>query len=624
MRSHFVYFVVIALSSGASVAHAQTVYPWEIRSLDAAIKHGNTTARKVDCNKNPDAIPKCAEMTDEVCETLWGQKNKGNMKLLDGDIKFGTTGKSEMNLITKANYQASIDSYPRLPEDLKRRAGPVLKELQATLNKEKDATEWYRAMSRATTKWNDIMEDVAEERVFKAHPELKKIPSKDLTVEQKAIIKRESIKLDDEYLEAKYKTHKNWKRVEKVFDQVQKDMIEEINGMKVSPERKQAMLKIVSGIKLKLPYADPNKISQSAGCGSVKKNAFYSPSTHAFTVCAGLFNGLESESALYAVVAHEIGHSIDPQAMALRDMKENDPLERSLKKLTQGGSDRMSCEEWGKLTSGLEKSPQPKFANRKDEMQSLYDCLAPKKGLSEYVDDVGKQTALRTANTVVSNYATDNSFSTFAQPTILKNGVKTDNPFFLRKDRLRASDNGNVFLQQEDRAADTLDIFDQALKCEVEQIDGKSITYSNATAEQRAKPFDRAIDKTTAIIAARKMNWFSYCGTNCGDLTDSKMSANSDENFADWIAAKTLNRHLLRKPQLRDRREAAASAFASFCEDASAQSDAPDLTSIEKSYSLESHNDNRIRRLSIFNEANKQAVQCKADGKDQGLGACEL
>ena len=96
------------------------------------------------------------------------------------------------------------------------------------------------------------------------------------------------------------------------------------------------------------------------------------------------------------------------------------------------------------------------------------------------------------------------------------------------------------------------------------------------------------------------------------------------QNFADWLSYKALGRFLERHQDLRTRREAAALSTVDLCRPPGAKKDAPDLAAAEKEYSLESHPDNRVRRISVFNKKNAVITKCEINPQEQGFGLCEI
>lgn len=618
--------LILASLAFFSETESREVYPWEVRGFEGSLRALQSMGQEAICTPpgEPQVRPQCAEITDDLCQTLWSNKNRGSMKVADGAIAAGQSSKSEMAASRIEDLQALIASESKLPPDLKAKAKPIFAELKTLLKKERDSKDWYRGISLALFKWETTVMDTASARTEAKHRPLKQIKQSDLSIEQKALYQSDLHHIQSEILEAKYKRHPNWKRVEKVFASAQQDMIAEIQNLNLPEAQKKLMLEKVKSVKLMLPYADPKKLAANASCGSTQMNAFYSPSHHAFTVCAGYFNSFQSESALYGTIAHEIAHAVDPLSNAEHQCRTESPVFQSLNRLVGASGPGMPCNEWEPIAAQVKASSIPETPRSFDSLQSLYDCLQPKKHLEAYSAEAVRKIAKRNARVELNSYASAHSLLTLAQPTVTKEGKETPNEFFMRPDRLQASYNGNTFHKSRNEDADVLEIFTQSLSCAKVEVDGKTISYQEAPLAHRAKIFDNAMAETLALLEASKREWYSYCGQNCSEMSVERLSVDSSENFADWMSNKALNRQLGRIKDLRDRREATALATVDLCERPGPKNDAPDLAASEKKYSLESHPDTRVRRISVFDKKNAEINQCEINQKDQGFGLCEF
>jgi hypothetical protein len=181
----------------------------------------------------------CAQVSDDVCNALWSEKNNGAMTVFDGVIRQGLSKKSEMSRWKLEDLRALIDSEPRLPADLKPRAKRVLKSLANVLKNEKDNDEWYRSLGIATYYWDNLVTDIASARTKRKHPAIKSIKQSEQSLEQRTLFKADLIALQDEVISAKYAEHKNWKRVEKVFAQAKEDVIAALLELKLPQEKKR-------------------------------------------------------------------------------------------------------------------------------------------------------------------------------------------------------------------------------------------------------------------------------------------------------------------------------------------------------------------------------------------------
>ncbi len=528
----------------------------------------------------------------------------------DGSIVVGSSEKSVMAASRIEDLRALLASESRLPTDLKEKARPVLEELKSTLAIEKDSKEWYRSIALILYRWESALSDVASSRTENRNPELKSIKEKDLTIEQSALYQKDVTEVQNQVLEAKYAIHPNWTSVERVFAQARTDLLAEIQDLKIPENQKQTLMERAGSVRLRLPYPDPNQPITRDSCASTEVNAFYNPSLHTFTVCAGFFNSYQSDSSLYGMIAHEISHAIDPTRIAARQYRNQSDLAKSTNRLSGSKGSAISCNEWEKLVNDAKKI-EPLIPPRSfDSMQALYDCLQPKSSLEQYTASALQSAAERSTRSTMSNHATSNSFLTLSQPTVTKDGRLVGNEFYLRPDRLLAAHNNNNFQKEDGRDADILEIFTQALTC--------------SPNENRVKSFNKAIEETKVVFQANMIEWYSFCGKNCSNLMSEGLSADSSENFADWLSIKALRRFIERKQNMRDRREAAALAAVDLCESPGPKADAPDLAAAEKQYSLENHPDTRIRRISVFNKIISGLVKCEINQQEEGFGQCDL
>jgi hypothetical protein len=467
---------------------------------------------------------------------------------------------------------------------------------------------------------------VAIQRTELAHPELEKIKEKDLTEDQNILYQRDANDLHDEITEAKYAQHPNWRRVESLFPKVKEDLKFAVNSLKIPDDQKQEKLKIINEVKLILPSRNPAKIIPFPGCDTTEINAYFDYTHGTFTVCAGLFNSFQSDNAMYTILAHEIGHSIDPIRCARCRRKVSSGVASSLNKLVNSGNKpTYSCNEWEEVKKPVlaakDRVQKPQF----DALQGLYDCLGPKKDLKPFDEKAVNTASERQTVSGISDYATATIFTQLAQPTKRnEDGQTVENEYYMRPDRVMAALSSHAEVKNADRDFGLPELFHQSLSCVRETIDGKNVGYLDSDKSNRKILFAKAIKETKEIVKANSNDWLSYCGNNCDELQADQLSVNSQENFADWIATRALQRRLSQIPSLDSRREAiSVSSYIFLCEEPSALSEAPDLTSTEKRFSLEVHPENRVRRLAVFGDRNAELAQCKISPEEQGFGKCE-
>lgn len=595
--------------------------------MEGALNAVNSTSTSLTCEaKAPSTKPLCTDLTDDLCSTLWSGKNKGKLKVSDGVIRLGKSEKSEIKESRIIDLKTLLESEPRLPQDLREQVKPILVDLKKALESENDSNSWYRSMSLIAYQWDRAVEDVAETRTLKKYPHLKSVKKNYFSTEEKDAFQQELFNLNDQILDAKYRQHPNWLRVEKVFGDAQKDLIEEIKLLNIPEDKKKFMLEKVGSVKLSLPYTHPNKLYSRESCGTTETNAFYSRDFHTFSICAGYFNTLQSETALYGIIAHEISHAIDSVGMNDAEYQKESKFMPLVKKLAGAKGQIYSCDEWQNTLKQAEKIKavsKPQFST---ELQSLYDCLQPKEHLKDYTANAVEDAAMNRSRFVLSQYAQAHSFLRIAQPTETKDGEVKVNEFYMRPDRVWSTFNDNVLdTDNMKREPHILEFFTQNLSCVSMTLEnGKETNYKDSDISNRSKLFEKAIEQTLMVINAIRLDKYRYCGRNCKELASQGLALESGEDFSDWLTYKALNRSLKRKTLLRERREGAAVSTVDLCDQPGVKNDAPDLAFSEKKSSLTSHPDNRIRRISVFNKKNAEVIKCDINEKHQGFGLCDL
>ena len=136
--------LILASLAFFSETESREVYPWEVRGFEGSLRALQSMGQEAICTPpgEPQVKPQCAEITDDLCQTLWSNKNRGSMKVADGAIAAGQSSKSEMAASRIEDLQALIASESKLPPDLKAKAKPIFAELKTLLKKERDSKDW--------------------------------------------------------------------------------------------------------------------------------------------------------------------------------------------------------------------------------------------------------------------------------------------------------------------------------------------------------------------------------------------------------------------------------------------------------------------------------------------------
>jgi hypothetical protein len=523
----------------------------------------------------------CPSISDDFCARLWSSANKGNLTVFDGTIARGTSPKSGISLTRLEDDRALIEGAGSLPPDLAKRLAPGLESLGKLLKNENSTSLWKKSYAEAKRAIESALESTGRARLLHRHPHLEAADRTEVTTEEAAAAKAIMEEVRDEVLEAKYKNHPNWKRAEKVYGEAKSDLKAAVQELPVSDEQRKLMLERLKSVTISLPYVTPAKGGNSETCGSTERNAYYSPASNKFFVCAGFFNSFQSESVLYGTIAHEIGHAIDPIALARAKCEHDSPLVRALQPINKAESAPFSCEEWEGILATLPPEEAETSPKQWNELEGLYSCLKSREGLQELTPAALGEAAKRLAN-----------------QTLYSSGIALP----LRRNVQSEEVHGS-------RMVSPTKLFAQAMTCSQEE----------ASASE-ASPRSVAIGQVYQALQAVNKEWLSYCGQNCRELVPHDLAVNTQENFADWISFQAF-RHRLERIQGVDKRREASALFSS------------DLCSFSAPYALAltqefqhlapKRVEDRERRVSIYTEEVSGLLECERDEMDGGFSGCK-
>lgn len=614
-------FLIFLAAILALPAHAQTIGINEVsRYLQALSELEESLEKRPECAAYAgEAKIACNDITDSVCRTLWSGRNKGNMPVFDGEIASGKS-KGKLAKFELAHYQALADSWPNLAPDLQEATKQTVEKLKTALAAEEDSKQWRRALADLKNDFSRAVNDVADKRQKAKYPEIMAKPEAKRSPEENMRAALIPNQLADEVLDAVYGQHPNWLRTEKVFGQAKADILASVEEMKIPEGNKQEMIRQLEAAKLTLPYTNDFGLDAEDACASTTVNAYYFPNRNELVVCAGMFNSYQSESSLYFVLAHELGHSIDSTRLALFDYRQNSSVYKNLAQLLP--KDSMSCADWKKAKKDILNRPR-KFVARdhKRPLDRLMACLKDRSGLKKMESAQIKDLAAFDADGKLAFLADQNQFLRIAQPTITENGELRENPLYLHPERFNAYrlppfSDGKTRVE-----AGAREIFYKELTCGAGGNEGEGLSAIKNKAE-RAKLFKEALRATQQVMRAKAEDWFSFCGKGCAELAPYQLAINTEENAADWYASRAAERYLGRIKNRAHRREASSLFTSQLCEAPSAVTDAPELAVLEKEFSQESHPDSRLRRISLYSQEISGLVGCAAAPNSQGFSSC--
>lgn len=557
--------------------------------------------------------PTCAKLSDDFCDSLWSAEHLGN---LDGDgfsLRLGDRAKSELPVAEWMNIQSYLAHERDFPADFQRAFAPIAAELRAQTEKETAARSWRRRVRGLMDRIPSAIREASDERAYAKYPGLRTKSRWDLTQIDWNRLEVEFLDLRNELLRIRYENSAEWARVRRVFGEVRTDLLT-LSESFPAPIRDLARAKLAS-MKLSLPYGDPRNINNREECAGHDRNAYYFGTSNALTVCVGRFNTVQDDASTYVTLAHEMSHAFDPNAWTIHRMLER-PEGRMLSAFCDARGTPLACDRWEGLKKDL--ASVPGFAMGTSPYDRIAACLLPKKDLEPFTEAAIDAIAKRYTRRTVSSYAEDNDFTMLVQPTVVKYGRTRPNEYFMDARALRMKNQDDVLWDDCWPLSFMPELFVQIVSCDV---GGRAAILG----PKKVAAFRSAIEKASDMRGAIFKRIYEGCGRSCSDLDDEGLAFNAGENFADWVSYRLFARRLARLGTPRERRAWATRAEATLCLKPGPLKDAPRFTEAEKEFSLETHADNRVRRLSVFQPQVAEQADCARTPEiDSSGAACDF
>lgn len=574
--------------------------------------------------------PLCSSLSDSVCSRLWDAEHRGNMKTSDGEVMLGKSKKSNLvDLSTLEDRWALLEAESRLPKDLRNQSGPLLSKLRKILKEESETIPWARRYNRWDQQWLELISDVAQDRAIAKSPILKKTRLSERTQKEQILINREYYKLIDEVTVAKYANHSNWKRVVRLFEKIRSYLLEEIASFPYPDDFKQFLVKRVKAVELMLPLLDIDVFDGRKDCSETAVNAFYLLNYNKITVCTGLFNSLKSEASIYIILAHELSHSIDPSAYTMAWLKEYGVRSLALKPLIGIQIKPLNCNEWEKILAQLDTVTFDK-AMKVNHYDSLAKCLDNNQALKKEFDPKEISRQVDEDLVEVLNYlANRNLFSNMVIPDYQEFGKQKKNPYFAGPEVFVSEFTGKGYVTSHVGMRSypySPEVFYQAVQCEVEkQKSGMpfDVFFTSGGSPQREEVLKKSIEQTKSVISKLYEESYFSCGQFCSTFVRKGMARNIDEKFADWMSFRIFSRFLKSQKTLEEKRSASSFALVNLCDRPSVRQEAGGLLNVEKTYSIESHPENRARRIGLYNREIADLLDCVPESRET-WGSCNF
>ena len=402
--------------------------------------------------------------------------------------------------------------------------------------------------------------------------------------------------------------------MERVYARAKVKILAQIDKLPLAEKEREQLRSKVEAIELQMPYPDVRKwpgltIDGGSDCSTTDLNAFYLPTNNKFTVCAGLFNGIQSESGLFMVVAHELSHSIDPNNCIRDHHKENSPFMKVQDKLIEKNGKAFSCEKWAEIKKDLiAKAAQSK--PQKHLWSGLSDCLRNGVKLEDFDQDILKKLSVSISKREMGDMADEQKLTALTADTMLHKDQVVANNDFLNPDRYNGRRYGGFSMAPHLQA--DLYWFTQEYQCQLAETNKNELS-----AGKKAELLEAAGNQILKLGAYLNFEQFNGCTTECRDLQEYNYSRQTGEQFADWMAFNALKEEIQEEKSIDMRRLKTGAAVSLFCGNPIDRfSHHSDLNRAQKKFSMMPHPENRMRRLSLYGEKMRAVVECE---KDQSL-----
>ncbi len=611
--SILIYFLFLSFINISNAKDVDNSLKESTKNILQDLSDLNRPLSSIECSINPQEIQKksCAHITDTFCKELKDNKNLGNMKVFDGQILSGKSSKSDFDLSILANDKALIDSVDRLPVDTKKHLSPAIEKLATLLMNESNNPMWYFNYTRVKMAITKAMEKVANERFDKTNS-TKTQNNENWTIPESISYQNETRKVFDEITYAKYKQHPNWLRVESTYVKAKELLLKNIETLDIPLIKRNELKEKITSVELTLPSLDP-KLMGTKECASTEVNAYYWPLTNKFTVCAGFFNRYQSESALIFTIAHELAHSIDSERQVVDQWKKEAPIQTKLNALVKSKNQTFSCTEWNSMNEKLFIIPT-EFNIVQTPFDNLYSCLRGEVKTNEInlstVLSIVEQQVKKEMEALVK----ENAFSMLVEKNQNVENESMSKEVYYRPDIQLAAWRGyNEDTQS--RIAETTEIFMQSFYCALENNKLTPKEFEASSKELKSNIMNKALEQTTKIKVADRIQYYSYCGKNCSGLADSQLAVDISEKKADWLAVRAYPDYL-KTLAPENREQASAMSTSLFCISGLEGGE----HSIEEKAFYENY---RRRRISLYTPEISRILGCSVGVGEEGDSKCK-
>ncbi len=568
-------------------------------------------------DENTSAWPSCVDLSQKYCEDL---KKNSFVTLFDGEVDYRDTYKGNEFRLSRATEDFLRLKASRMhffPKDYQKKMGPLTKQIDQLLKKTKKTPlsedrllkfEW----SQLLEKNNFLLNQLARDRLYRRLPKLKSLDPLLWTMDDKMQLQKEGWKLSNETFVITYMDSSYWKRIQNVFSTAKIFLKEAIQESNFEPMYKERMIHQIETIALAFPDDETLESSGFHECGSSGiKNAIYSRASHQLIICLGTMIAFRSESALFFLLAHELGHAIDSGSPVFRHLSANDQLFEKIALVSHENG--LSCQDFEKVQRDMKKELADTSYQFPpiNQMEKLSECLDSR------VTSLRKNLSEAVWNSEIDQHFDQYKkyhhrkfyFTQIESPTIEIDNRIVENISYgnlltwIHKPGIQGRTNISL-----------LNIYMQRRNCRTDQE--KSMAAEDW--------LQLGSEDSLKLLKLYYQRLVRVCGPFCQEFSDLSFYINTKELIADWWASKVFEKYLKTLKNLENQRQAALASMSLFCSFYGGfEPVSPKLVAKEIQLSQAGHPDDQTRKLVIFTPAIQKILHCRGDGIPESVGRCQ-
>ncbi len=556
--------------------------------------------------------PKCKEMMDSYCNTLYSPEAQGNLEIGQGHTKIevlqGET-RNEFSQVFFRYSKAKLKSRGSLPDDFRlalERSSYFVK-LKTFLNRAPRSNmslaqrlESENMSFELNSIWSAAINEAILARMAAKYPGFHRIPDANLPIELQLERRRLRRILISEISRAVWREDKNWQRVENGFERLKVSFVRMINQLDIAKEVADDWNARVQEVQLGLPGSMP-AISDDE-CSATTVNAYYYTYLNVLTVCAGDFN---SEDILQTL-AHEMAHSLGIDRSAYL-FEVNSTFGKQLASFRTNvcKPEVFSCDQWRTYKNQFESSLKS-LDGYQPQLKEFNQCLKRRPTAKTLENGDIERFSRTIVNDRISDLASGDRFLRITKPMLpMKNGKTQSNPNFLNPCDY------SLWSQGEEPIHDpltTLVYFTAEYRCSSNEGAQKLKSAIEVSKSMTARLLEKVL-RVEGEFSSRAL------------LETEGYGSPPFERFADVVGSYALAELLKSVPQKWNRRNVFLASSSWQCLEPSLASHFPDESAVENEYVFDDHTGGDLRQKELFSTPIRETIACE---KDFEFNECKL